>query len=80
MYWPGSWQMSGGWELWWWCPLLMLVAFVACVAVFLSRPRRAGRDAAYSALQILNERFARGEIPRQEYDEKRSVLLSRGAP
>jgi putative membrane protein len=30
----------------------------------------------HSALQILNERFARGEIQKDEYEEKKAAILS----
>jgi putative membrane protein len=39
-------------------------------------PDRFSGDAARSALQILNERFARGEIQKEEYTEKKAALLS----
>jgi putative membrane protein len=39
-------------------------------------PDRFSGDATRSALQILNERFARGEIQKEEYTEKKAVLLS----
>jgi putative membrane protein len=32
-------------------------------------------DPTYSALQILNERFARGEIQKPEYEEKKAAIL-----
>jgi putative membrane protein len=35
-------------------------------------------DPTYSALQILNERFARGEIQKPEYEEKKAAILSSG--
>lgn len=34
-------------------------------------------DATYSAIEILNVRFAKGEIHKQEYDETRAAILSR---
>ena len=37
-----------------------------------------GGDPTYSALQILNERFAKGEIQKQEYEEKKAAILSGG--
>jgi uncharacterized membrane protein len=33
-------------------------------------------DRSHSALQILNERFARGEIQKDEYGEKKVAILS----
>jgi putative membrane protein len=35
-------------------------------------------DPTYSALQILNERFARGEIQKDEYTDKKAAILSSG--
>jgi putative membrane protein len=94
-YWPGPWHMwSGGWGFWWIFPLLMCVVMIAaCLGVFLLM--RAGGhaphgwmprhmmgpwgDPTHSALQILNERFAKGEIQKQEYEDKKAAILS-GSP
>ena len=35
-------------------------------------------DPSYSALQILNERFARGEIQKEEYTAKKADILTSG--
>ena len=41
-------------------------------------PGRPWADPTHSALQILNEPFARGEIQKQEYEEKKLAMLSSG--
>ncbi|HXP31596.1 MAG TPA: SHOCT domain-containing protein [Stellaceae bacterium] len=90
-YGPGPWWMWGdgyGWQYWWICPLMMLFMIVVCAAVFFI-VRRSWADGphhweppwrgpSHSALQILSERFARGEIQKDEYEEKKATILSGG--
>lgn len=91
-YWPGPWHMWSdgyGWPFWWMFPMMLLFFFVVCAVVFLfARRMGAGGmhhwgpgshtwgDPTQSALQILNERFARGEIQKEEYGERKAVILS----
>ena len=90
-YGPGPWWMWGdgyGWQYWWICPLMMLFMIVVFAVVFFIVRRSWGdgshrweppwRGPSHSALQILSERFARGEIHRDEYDEKKAAILSGG--
>src|SRR5476649_1274298 len=90
-YGPGPWQMWNdgvGWQFWWICPLMMLFMFVVIGGIFFFARRqcRGGphhwgpswRGPSHSALQILNDRFARGEIQKAEYEEKKVAILSGG--
>jgi putative membrane protein len=76
----GPWHMWGGWGFGWFFPLFMMV-FVALCVFFMSRTLwghgNSHGDHTGSALQILNERFARGEISKEEYENRRSVLVRR---
>ena len=92
-YWPGPWMMwSDGWAFWWICPLMMLFMLLVGGVIFLLTRRSHGPsggphhweppwrmgDPSHSALQILSERFARGEIQKEEYDHKKDAILSGG--
>jgi hypothetical protein len=44
------------------------------------RPGHSWSDSTQSALQILNERYAKGEIERQDYEERKAGILSSTAP
>jgi uncharacterized membrane protein len=81
---------SGGWGFWWVFPMIMMFMIIACVAMLLLGhragsgglphwgPGRSSGDPTYSALQILNERFAKGEIKKEEYEEKKTAIVSGG--
>lgn len=85
--WPGPWHMMAwsGWGYGWIFPLLMFALMIA-LCFFVMRSMSSGhghghaaRDSTTSALEILNERFARGEISREELEEKRSIIAARRA-
>lgn len=63
-----------GW-LWSLVPLALLVALVVWVVSVL-RPREPGRgsETEDSAIRVLRERFARGEIDREEFENRRRDL------
>jgi|RhiMethySRZTD1v2_1073278.scaffolds.fasta_scaffold5719619_1 putative membrane protein len=79
--WPGPWHMWGGWGFWSVFPLLMMILMIGFFAfVMLRAPWGHGHsnhDNVSSALQLLNERFARGEISKEEFEEKRAILVRR---
>lgn len=80
------WGDGYSWGYWWICPLLMLFMIFICTAIFFIARRSRGdgshrwetswRGASHAPLDILNERFARGEIQKDEYEEKKATLLS----
>jgi uncharacterized membrane protein len=65
---------------------MMLFIIVVFATIFFTVRRPSGdgahagnprwRSASHSALQILSERFARCEIAREEYEEKKTAILS----
>ena len=81
------WGPGDGWG-WWlvmslmmvgtWAVLILLVVWIVRqVTPGTSEGERTPRGP--TALAILEERFARGEIDRKEFDERRAALQSRSA-
>jgi putative membrane protein len=79
MWWgshAGNW--NGWWALAWICWMLVIWGGVAALAVFAVRRWRRARPAAGSPEDILAERYARGEISTEEYQERLAVLRGAG--
>lgn len=74
MWWSDGW--SGSWPTAWmvFAPLCMLIFLAVCVGVMYYATRGARREPR--PLEILKERFARGEISPGEFEERRRLLLS----
>lgn len=79
MWWGDGWSSAAwGWfslmhVLWW---LLVIAGIVGVVRWVLQASARGkkGRSGEDRALEILRERFARGEISQEEFDERKRVL------
>lgn len=67
----GAWSHMGGW----WAMIVMwtTIAGVAVVVALGTRPRAASPP---TAAEILDERYARGDIEHDEYRQRRSELGS----
>ena len=71
---------GGGWHGWFIGPIMMMLFLVIAVALVVFFMRRADsgpttRDPSQnSPLDILKERFARGEIDKTEFEERQKVL------
>jgi putative membrane protein len=75
-----------GYGLWWIFPLIMIGMMVLCFFMMkgrmgstMCRPgfRKSvsrGEDASDSPLDILNKRYARGEVNKEEYEEKKKAI------
>ena len=79
-----GWGMGWGWIwmlLFWLVPLLLVIALGAAAIKYLfsggARSGAAARDERSRALEVLEERYARGEINREEYLQKRDDLKRR---
>lgn len=69
--WFGGWWMTL-WMLLFWAGLILLVVWG--VRAFSRNGYGGDRTDQSRALQILEERFARDEIDRDEFEERRSIL------
>ena len=70
----GGWMLGGGLMMLIW--MLLGVGLVVALALYLVKPS-GGRSASdQSALEILMERYARGEIGKDEYAQKKLDISS----
>jgi len=67
-YWPMPWMFFG--------PMMMIIFAIICIAMgfFMMRGGMVHGNRGTHALDILKERYARGEINRAEYEEQRRML------
>ncbi len=74
-----SWWMASGWGWLWVLLAAVLIALLVWVLVRLSgRPSPPSGRTQPDALQILEERFARGEIDHDEFESRRAALRDGG--
>ena len=66
MFWGGM----GGWMVLWW---ILLIAVIVGVISFTARQGKGRQEK--SALDILKERYARGEISHKEFEEKKHSIV-----
>jgi putative membrane protein len=57
-------------------PLFMIVIIAVCLIMMALMMRSHHHGSTGNALDILRERYARGEIDQAEYEERRRVLRS----
>lgn len=77
-WWDGS---AGPWQGMFFGPIMMIIFVVLTVLIIAWVVRALGRGsqsdaAAATPLDTLKQRFARGEIDRAEFDERRKILTS----
>lgn len=73
-----GWGMAAGMALWMLIGLALLV-FLVAAALRLIRPTefRASEPSRSDALAILEERYARGEIEHEDYEQRRARIEKR---
>jgi putative membrane protein len=71
---PGGWGWMGGMMLFGGLFWILVLALGVAAFVWIVRGRPPGSQARSSALGILEERYAKGEIQREEYLEKKRDL------
>ncbi len=75
----GPWMM-GGFGMGWWMPIVWIVILGLIAWAVIALTKRAGGTSTQdsnrhiSAMEILKERYARGEIGKEEFEEKRKDL------
>ena len=73
-WYPGPMGWAGGMMFGGLSTILFWGVVIAVVAMIVRRGRASHPDAGAAALNILRERFARGEIGAEEYQERKKLL------
>ncbi len=76
-YWPGHMMWGAGYPWHWGMGFVVMLLFaIVCMAMMFSMMRGGmmHRHRSEHAIDVLKERFARGEINQAEYEERRRVL------
>lgn len=68
--------MGIGMEWGWIIGLIVLVIFIWFIVRMTNRDQASNQNNSKSALEILKERYARGEIDRDEFEDKKRTLNS----
>ena len=67
-----GWGMGMGW--WWIIGIVVLIAIIWPVSQRFYRNDNVPQEPGKSALDILKERYAKGEIDKQEFEERKKDL------
>ena len=75
-YWGQGSRNGGGSDVWGFILMLFMMALIIVGVIALVRylGRDSGRQKGGAALELLEKRYAQGEIDKKEFEEKRQVL------
>lgn len=68
-----------GWSVWMMIAMALFWLLIAGLIVLIVRLAFRSRPSGESALDILNKRYAEGQISREEYEQMKRDILSRGS-
>ncbi|MGH7141324.1 MAG: SHOCT domain-containing protein [Minisyncoccia bacterium] len=72
----GFWPFSFAFHILWLILFIIVIIWLVRFAFGFGGPRGKWRIMSGNALDVLNERYAKGEINKEEYEQKKKDLLS----
>ncbi len=70
-----GWGMGMGMGWWWIIGIIVLIAIIWPVVLGINRRNNAPREPGKTALDILKEHYAQGEIDKQEFEQRKKNLM-----